>query len=177
MTNHENHNTTNQMDDTVWTNLTELVKSAECSKIDYVKLDGRKVKITDDKGLFYLQTTISRKSYDIRSDAVYSYRLSGICDLSELLIRSWQGLYGLTLYIEGDVMKKQRTANKLTVGERVSLRSLCTDEVWSDAVCVAPGSIICYSDSEEGLDLLNEDLENIVVEEELGFFHISSVSY
>lgn len=176
MTNPEHHNTTNQMDGIVWTNLTEFVKSTERSKIDYTKLDGRKVKITDDKGLFYLQTTISRKSYDLRPDAVYSYTLSGLCDLSELLIRSWQGLHGLTLYIEGDIMKKQRTADKLAAGERVSLRSFVTDEVWKDAVCVSPGKIISYSEESKGLEIIDCYLDSIVVEEKLGIFDISEVT-
>lgn len=173
MNNTEYHNTTNQIDGIVWTNFTELVNGTERRKIDYIKLNGRNVKITDDKGLFYLQTTISRKSYDHRPDSVYSYKLSWFCDFSEIFIRSWNGSHGLTLYIEGNIMKKPRTADKLIVGERVSLRSILTHEVWRDAVCVYPGSIVGYSDKSNGLELLDEDLENIVVEEELGDFYIS----
>lgn len=166
----------NKSDDVEWTNFTELVNGSESHKIDYTKLDGRRVKIVDDEGVFSLQTTLYIIVSSLIPDTHYSYKLVGYGDFNELLRRAWNGTNGMTLYIEGDIMKKQRTADKLAVGERVSLRSLVTDEFWSDAVCVSPGNIIGYSDKSNGLELLDEDLENIVIEEELGAFEISSVS-
>lgn len=159
-----------------WTNFTELVNGKESHKIDYTKLDGRKVKIVDDEGVFSLQTALYIMVSSLSPDTFYSYKLVGYGDFNELLRRAWNGTNGLTLYIEGYILKEQRTADKLVVGERVSLRSILTHEVWRDAVCVAPGSIVGYSCTSEGLELLDEDLENIIVEEELGVFDISSVT-
>lgn len=167
--------TANKSDDVGWTNFTELVNGTASHRIDYTKLDGRRVKIVGARERFIFYSTLEM-DWSMNDSVPETYFLCGFDDREEILEKAWYGEDGFIMYVEGNILKKQRTADKLSVGERVSLRSLVTDEVWKDAVCVASGNIISYSDKSGGLELLDEDLVNIVVEEEIGLFDISEVA-
>lgn len=162
-----------------WINFTALVNSSGRDKIDFLKLNGCKVKITNNKGTFTLYGVLRfiDDYYSLECvssvDDVDSYFLEDYEDTVGLLRDAWIGYCGTTLWVSGNILKKQRTADKLVAGERVSLRSLITDEFWRDVVCVHTGTLVGYSDKSNGLEIINKDLENIVVEEELGVFDIS----